>query len=168
MIIFNNALDAALQYVCSWDKKNFLTEVTLIRDVFGKISFLMENTEPIADIDQENLENILKQNLAGYFSGKIYWKKLSSKQKRVQVREEIIVQLIEQERSEWIAAQGISFYIAERTIAKKAWIRKNESLESVWTYEEAIMNTGTKGLLSIRLKEEWEGRRRWLGLHSTW
>ena len=54
MIIFNNALDAALQYVCSWDKKNFLTEVTLIRDVFGKISFLMENTEPIADIDQEN------------------------------------------------------------------------------------------------------------------
>lgn len=116
----------------------------LIRDVFGKISFLMENTEPIADIDQENLENILKQNLAGYFSGKIYWKKLSSKQKRVQVREEIIVQLIEQERSEWIAAQGISFYIAERTIAKKAWIRKNESLESVWTYEEAIMNTGTK------------------------
>ena len=40
MIIFNNALDAALQYVCSWDKKNFLTEVTLIRDVFGKISFL--------------------------------------------------------------------------------------------------------------------------------
>lgn len=119
MIIFNNALDAALQYVCSWDKKNFLTEVTLIRDVFGKISFLMENTEPIADIDQENLENILKQNLAGYFSGKIYWKKLSSKQKRVQVREEIIVQLIEQERSEWIAAQEFHFILLRGRLRKR-------------------------------------------------
>lgn len=144
MITFNNVLDVALQSVCSWDKKNFLTEVTLIRDVYGKISFLMDNTESIADSDKENIENILNQNLGKYFTGKIYWKRLSSKQKRVQKREEIIVQLIEQERTEWIVTQGITFYIAERTIAKKAWIRKNAGMESVWTYEDAVLETGTK------------------------
>lgn len=144
MITFNNVLDVALQSVCSWDKKNFLTEVTLIRDVYGKISFLMDNAESIADSDKENIENILNQNLGKYFTGKIYWKRLSSKQKRVQKREEIIVQLIEQECTEWIVTQGITFYIAERTIAKKAWIRKNAGMESVWTYEDAVLETGTK------------------------
>ena len=43
MIIFNNALDAALQYVCSWDKKNFLTEVTLIRDVQISVGCIWKN-----------------------------------------------------------------------------------------------------------------------------
>lgn len=144
MITFNNALEVALQYVCSWDKKTSLTEVTVIRDVFGKISFLMDNAVSIADIDKENIEKILSQSLGTYFSGKIYWKKLSSSQKRIQEREEIIVQLIEQERTAWKVTQGISFYIAERTIAKKAWTRKNKSLESVWPYEDAVLKTGTK------------------------
>lgn len=144
MITFNNALDVALQTVCSWDKRNFLTETTVIRDIYGKISLLMDNTESIAESDKENIENTLNQNIGKYFTGKIYWKRLSSKQKRVQKREEIIVQLIEQERTEWIVTQGITFYIAERTIAKKAWICKNVNIESVWTYEEAVLERGTK------------------------
>lgn len=45
MTTFNNAMNSALNCVCLWEKKGILLEVTIIRDVYGKISFLMNNTE---------------------------------------------------------------------------------------------------------------------------
>lgn len=62
----------------------------------------------------------------------------------MQLREEIIVNLIEHERTEFTSIDGIAVYISERAIAKKAWIRKQESQASVWPYEDAILENGTK------------------------
>lgn len=144
MATFNDALEVAMRCVCFWEKKNRLSEVTMIRDVFGKISFLMNNTISMADNDKQELVAALEQTMGKYYSGRIYWKKLSHNQKSAQVREEIIIDLIEQERTEWQTVDGIVFYVSERAIAKKAWIYKRQNQESVWPYEEAVMNQGTK------------------------
>lgn len=58
--------------------------------------------------------------------------------------EEIIVNLIEHERTEYTSIEGIVVYISERAIAKKAWIRKQESQASVWPYEDVVSENGTK------------------------
>ena len=63
MITFNNSLDAAARSVHLWDKKSLLSEVTLVRDVYGKISFLMENVELIDDPAKQNLDHILNENV---------------------------------------------------------------------------------------------------------
>lgn len=144
MVTFNDIPDLAMHCVCSWRKKSVLSNVTLIRDVYGKISFLMDNTESISDEDKEDLVLILSQSMGAYFSGNIYWKKLPSNQKGARARQEVIVNLVEQERTEWKAAEGIAFYILERAIAKKAWIQKPENQESVWPYEDAVSENGTK------------------------
>lgn len=144
MITFNDIPDLTLRCICMWGKKNVLTSVTLIRDVYGKISLLMDNTETVSESDKQDLISILNQNMEAYFTGKIYWKKLSHSQKNIQAREAIIVSLIEDERVKWLDTEGIPFYISERAIAKKAWIRKQENQESVWPYEEAVSERGTK------------------------
>ncbi len=56
----------------------------------------------------------------------------------------MIVEFIEHERTEWKSTEGIVFYRSERAIAKKAWIRKPEKAESVWPYEEAVADNGTR------------------------
>ena len=66
MITFNDALDVAFQCVNLWGKKSLLSEVTLVRDVYGKISFLMENVELIDDPAKQNLDHILNENLGVY------------------------------------------------------------------------------------------------------
>lgn len=144
MIEFNVIPDIAVHCVSLWGKKNILSEVTLIRDVYGKLSFLMDNIQSVSEPDKHGFISILTQNLGIYFSGKIYWKKLSPNKKNVQMREEIIVNLIEHERTEYTSIDGITVYISERAIAKKAWIRKQEIQASVWPYEDAILENGTK------------------------
>lgn len=144
MIEFNNIPDIAVHCVSLWEKKNILSEVTLIRDVYGKLSFLMDNIRSVSEPDKHGFISILTQNLGIYFSGKIYWKKLPHNKKNVQMREEIIVNLIEHERTEYTSIDGITVYISERAIAKKAWIRKQEIQASVWPYEDAVLENGTK------------------------
>ena len=95
MITFNNSLDAAAQSVCQWCKKSLLSRVTIIRDVYGKLSFLMDNTESVADPDKQELVTALCQELGPYFSGKIYWKKLSHTQRRIEEREKLIIEILE-------------------------------------------------------------------------
>ncbi|MCI9137814.1 MAG: AAA family ATPase [Lachnospiraceae bacterium] len=144
MITFNNSLDAAAQSVCQWCKKSLLSRVTIIRDVYGKLSFLMDNTESVADPDKQKLVTALCQELGPYFSGKIYWKKLSHTQRRIEEREKLIIEILEQERRDWINRDNIEFYLSERPIAKKAWVCQPTDQESVWTYDEAAGDNGKK------------------------
>lgn len=120
MIEFNDIPDIAVNCISLWEKKDILSEVTLIRDVYGKLSFLMGNIQSVSEPDKHGFISILNQNLGIYFSGRIYWKKLSHNKKNVQMREEIIVNLIEHERTEYTSIDGIAVYISERAIAKKS------------------------------------------------
>ena len=126
------------------DNKECLKNVTIIRDVVGKISFLLDNEVSVEDEKKQLLVISLQQDLGAYFSGKIYWKKLSHSQRNYERRIEPIINMIEANRKEWQIVENIAFYIAERPIAKKAWIQTQELQEAVWSYEEAVQENGTK------------------------
>lgn len=144
MITFNNVLDIAKSCVCSWEKKELLSAVTIVRDVYGKISLLMDNTESIQESDKNEFSAQLAEDMGAYFSGRIYWKKLSSSQRRAAEREKFLIQIIEAERELWDETNTPVFYLSERAIAKKAWIYQREVQESVWSYEEAVSDNGSK------------------------
>ena len=146
MITFNNSLDAAARSVHLWDKKSLLSEVTVIRDVYGRLSFLMNNTKSVPDLDKQELATIFQQEFGSYFSGKIYWKKLSdsNKQNKIEERQKLIIDILEQERINWKMMDDIKFYLSERPIAKKAWVCHLTNQESVWSYDEATGIGGKK------------------------
>lgn len=144
MITFNNTLESAQQSVCLWSRKSILSSVTLVRDVYGKVSFFMDNAESVTETEEQELKTILSRDMGVYFSERIYWKKLSGNLKNVSKRIEPIMNLVETEREWWKIQDGISFYISERPIAKKAWIQKPRPQESVWPYEDAAADDGTK------------------------
>lgn len=144
MITFNNSLNTAVQSVCLWSKKSLLSEVTVIRDVYGKLSFLMDNTESVPDPDKQDLITIFYQEMGPYFSGKIYWKKLSHTLRKIEEREKLIIEILEQERQTWVIRDNIEFYLSERPIAKKAWVCQPTDQESVWSYDEAAGANGKK------------------------
>ena len=77
MVTFNNVLEKAYESIMLWEGKNCLQEVTVIRDVLGRISFLMKNIEYPQEHQVEQLKELLQHNLNHFFSQKIYWKKLS-------------------------------------------------------------------------------------------
>ena len=144
MITFNNVLNKAKDSILSWSNKECLRSVTIVRDVIGKISFLLDNEVSTEDGEKQALVVRVQQDLGVYFSGKIYWKKLSHTQKNYAKRIEPIINMIENNHKEWKTVENIVFYIAERPIAKKAWIQTQGLQESVWSYEEAIQENGTK------------------------
>ncbi len=144
MTTFNNVLNEAKDCVCSWGKKEVLFAVTIVRDVYGKLSFLMDNKESITESDKDNFTAQMAERIGSYFSGRIYWKRLSHSQKSTAEREKFIIQMIEAERESWDERDEIVFYLSERAIAKKAWIYQREVQESVWPYEEAVSEDGCK------------------------
>lgn len=77
MVVFNNTLDIALQIVCTWEKKDILTQVTIIRDVYGKVSFLMNNMQSVSAGEEADFKLALERDMGGFFSGRIFWKKQS-------------------------------------------------------------------------------------------
>lgn len=144
MITFNNALDIAAQSICMWHKKDILSNVTLIRDVYGKVSYLLDNAESVSETEEADLKEMISRDMGAYFSGRIYWKKPLGSLMHAAKRIKPMIDIIEAERQEWKRTDGILFYLSERSIAKKAWINKLQTQESVWPYEEAVGDNGTK------------------------
>ncbi len=120
MITFNDVLEKTFETLNGWDKKNCCQSITIVRDVFGKISILMDNRERPQEEDTQELAVLLQQVLSGYFSDRIYWKKLPSGHKREESRTAPLIEMIEATRKEWRDQDGITFYVSERPIAKKA------------------------------------------------
>lgn len=137
MITFNDTLNAAVACIRKWNTDMLVKEVTLIRDVYGKVSLLLDNTEPVDESDEGTLSSVLSGNMGAYFSGRVYWKKPAHSHKRMGEREKIMTDLIESERSFWKEEDSVKFYLSERAIAKKAWVCRRQDPESVWPYEEA-------------------------------
>ena len=143
MITFDNVLDETCDSILQWNGKEHLNSVTIIRDVFGKISLLLDNSEILKE-ESESLSVQLEQRLNNFFSKKIYLKKLSRKHQKEAERTKIIIEMIESERKEWKSEEGIIFYISERPIAKKAWVKQTSLQNGVWPYEKAVEENGTK------------------------
>lgn len=144
MITFDTTLETALQSVLTWNKKAGLNSVRIVRDVFGKVSFLLDNTEAFTENDIQTLTVTLEKNLGSYFSGRIYCKKVSKSKQNEAERMAPIIQLLEESGREWRTEEGILFYVSERTIAKKAWINNSLQHDAVWPYEDAVEGSKPK------------------------
>lgn len=75
MITFNNELETARDSILNWTYKESLKSVTIVRDVFGKLSFLIDTEIPPDEAQCESLENLLTHDLKEYYTGKTYPKK---------------------------------------------------------------------------------------------
>lgn len=146
MITFNDTLEKTQECLLGWSRKDVLKKVTIIRDVQGKISLLFENTEYPEETAIAELQLRLEQGLHNFYAKRLFWKKLSSSQKRNKenVGVEIIAEIVENSRAYWNKKENIDFYVAERPIAKKAWVNTTALQQPVWTYEDAIQGNGTK------------------------
>lgn len=76
MVDFNNTLESAVKSVLKWEEKQIITETTIIRDVQGKVSLFLKSEQKATESDISNLEEILQNDLNGFFTGKIFWEKM--------------------------------------------------------------------------------------------
>lgn len=82
MATFNNVLDITYHSIMSWGGKGCLNSVTIIRDVVGKISLLMDNTGYPEGADCQQLLSVLDQNLGGFLAIKYIGKTNAQSEKR--------------------------------------------------------------------------------------
>lgn len=134
MVEFNNTMEKAMQSVLKWEAKEIITDVTIIRDVQGRISLFLESGQKPTEMEAGKLEEILQSDLQLFFTGRIFWDKCAKNDK---ARIEIIKSIILEGREEWKTEDNIKFYICERSIAKKAWVNTTQEIEPVWPYEDA-------------------------------
>lgn len=146
MVTFNDTLEQTQKCLLSWSRKDILANVTIIRDVQGKISLLFENTEYPEKTAIDELQSLLEQRLHNFYAKRLFWKKLSHSQKRNKENAgiEIITEIVEKSRVYWNKRENIDFYVSERPIAKKAWVNTTTVQEPVWSYEDAMQENGTK------------------------
>ncbi len=135
MVTFNNELETARRSILNWSEIDVLEKVTIVRDVFGKLSFLFDSTSFPDEQQRNDLELLLSRNLQGYYSGNTYWEKMPSKDKKYL---DPVLDLMKEESSEWYTEHGIKFYLSERPIAKKAWVSRKTDIDAVWPYEDAL------------------------------
>ena len=70
MITFDTAIAAAKQTIQNWSGYVGLSEATIIRDVFGKLSFWFSGT---GSLDKNGLETALHRQLGDYDAQHIFW-----------------------------------------------------------------------------------------------
>ncbi|MCD7907738.1 MAG: AAA family ATPase [Clostridium sp.] len=136
-VIFNNEFEIARLAILAWTDKAVLRDVTIIRDVFGKIAVLAECQRYPGKSQIRSFRYQMENQLGGYFGGNIYWYSLEAEDQKKNPPAEVMY-LLREDRLEWGEWDGISFYRSERVVAKKAWIATNRLQNSVWPYEETL------------------------------
>ena len=117
MVLFDDVLSVAESQIKAWADYPSVKEVTIIRDVFGHVAVLISST----GLDGKSLEQLsvdLRSALGYYFSGRVYYRE-KPKQNDLEKR---IVKEIEHLRRQSNIDGTCTWYVLERTIAKKAWL----------------------------------------------
>lgn len=140
MVIFDQAVETAVQVICGWNYSDKLKEVTIVRDVIGKIAFLLDFGDQVCpDEDRDTLRGMLEQGLGRHFQGNVYWKQgRNSDLVRTMILEIEQLRLLKEYRQE------ITWFILERAIAKKAWVECTGIEMAVWPYEDALTERNPK------------------------
>ena len=132
MITFDTALNEAKQTIRAWSGYAGLSEVTIIRDVFGRLSFWLSGT---GNLDKNGLKSALHARLGSYDAQHIFW--ADETQDYTDLTKTLLGEV--QARRRLDDKDGnCSWYLLERTIAKKAWLDVDGQVTSVWPYEEAV------------------------------
>ncbi len=133
MAIFEQTIKKAVDTINNWPYQNMLQSVTIIRDISGKLSFLLSMPGGMEDTKKQSLDNLLRTALKKYYQGNIY-----CKENRNNDLVEAMISEIELLRREREADGSIHWYLLERAIAKKAWVECSNSETAVWSYEDAV------------------------------
>ena len=136
MVLFDDVLGVAESQIKAWADYPSVKEVTIIRDVFGHVAVLISSTSSDRKSLEQSLEQLsvdLQNTLGYYFSGRVYYKE-KSKQNDL---EKEIVKEIEHLRHQSNTDGTCTWYVLERTIAKKAWLDQVVNRQPVWEYEQS-------------------------------
>lgn len=129
MITFDTAITAAKQTIQNWSGYAGLFEVTIIRDVFGKLSFWFSGT---GSPDKSSLAVALHGQLGDYDAQHIFWAGENYNDLTQMLLQEV------QARRHFDSRDGnCIWYLLERTISKKAWLDYNGQITPIWPYEDA-------------------------------
>jgi MinD-like ATPase involved in chromosome partitioning or flagellar assembly len=130
MVTFDTAITVAKQTIKNWSEYAGLSEVTIIRDVFGKLSFWFSGT---GNLDQSGLKAALHQQLGSYDAQRIFWAGRACNDLTKELLQEVKTR-----RHPDGSDGGCAWYLLERTIAKKAWLSYNGQVAPIWPYEDAV------------------------------
>lgn len=129
MITFDTAIATAKKAIQSWSGYAGLSEATVIRDIFGRLSFLFSGQ---GNLDRNALAGDLHRQLGFYDAQHIFWDGEASNDLTRALLAEIRCR-----RHVDSMDSGCTWYVLERTIAKKAWLDVSGQAEPVWPYDDA-------------------------------
>lgn len=160
MITFDTAITEAKQTIQNWSGYAGLSEVTIIRDVFGKLSFWFSGT---GSPDKSSLAVALHGQLGDYDAQHIFWAGESYNDLTQMLLQEV------QARRHFDSRDGnCVWYLLERTIAKKAWLDYNGQVTPIWPYEDAESGRRPKIVTFTLSKAEWAEPLLWLPQLCCW
>lgn len=129
---FDNSFQICKKVIKNWEYVSYLKAITMIRDVFGKISILLETKMPIDNTS--GLKESLFKTLQGFFGGQILSSETSDDFSKEIIRE------IKQLRQGMVAnsnGDSLLWYILERPLSKKAWLELTADHIPAWSYDDA-------------------------------
>ena len=129
MITFDAAISVAKQTIQSWSGYAGLSEATIIRDVFGKLSFWLSGT---GSLDKNSLASALHGQLGNYDAQHIFWAG-----ENYNDLTQALLQEVQAQRHFDTIDSNCTWYLLERTIAKKAWLNYSGQVAPIWSYEDA-------------------------------
>lgn len=129
MITFDTAIDTAKNTIHTWSEFSKLSEVTIIRDVFGRLAFLFCGQNIV---DKNAIEVNLGNQLGSYNASHFFWEGDQYNNFTQQLLNEI-----RNLRYETYSEPTCKWYLLERTISKKAWHDYSGQIKPIWPYDDA-------------------------------
>lgn len=133
MSLFQNAIEDAIDEFQKLPDFNVINEVTIIRDVHGKLSFTISAATPV-DIDGARTK--LTRRLGKHSANQIIWMENNPSGFTKQIIREVLRS--REPLNVKSTPIGCQWYLVERTIAKKSWMDHSHRHLSIWPYEDAL------------------------------
>ena len=142
-ISFDDVLQRLEGTLIHWGYCTNVSSITVIRDIYGRISLFLEgNSNQFAGY-LEPLKSKCAQDLGGYWGGSVLYE--NQKIKPIQYN---VIQAIKNERLAYTpqspALQSLQMYCLERTVAKKAWMLSQSADTAPWSYNDANSGSAPK------------------------
>jgi MinD-like ATPase involved in chromosome partitioning or flagellar assembly len=137
MRVFDHVFDNTEKVIKSWNAFPQVREVTIIRDVYGRIALLLDMDGAVSETDKAQVKSALELALKNYFQGKIHYK--------TECTSDLLKAMVDEiEKLRGPSHEDGKWYVLERAIAKQAWIDCRLDEPAIWPYEEAVRGAKPK------------------------
>ncbi len=149
MVSFEQAVQTAETVIRGWREFPSMKEITIIRDVFGHLAFLLSagSSARVNNRALTTLKADLRTALGVYFSGRVI-----CQEARHSDLEARVIANIQSLRQLWKISGACSWYYVERVIAKKAWLDRSGTVSPIWSYDDACDGNKPKVLTFYSFK----------------